>query len=459
MKLIFLIGFGYFCFNQVILTTTGKIENENIPEEIFKSIDFPTYEHTEHKTQLMDLDNDCLFLVLNQLNLNSLLSLEDVHSEFNSLVSEIVKRIFRNKKLHIDMVKHYSLRIGINDCDIQMTSFSIAERILKNFGHLIKNLSIYRSNQERDNDIRLIYKLVNMYCSKTLSEIYLDNSVNNFLDEFTNQFENVQNVHIRNILETDRRLNEIFPSVRRLDIMLFNISNVDSINVRYENLEHLKLSISVNPSPLTDNLATELIRKNSHIRSLALENISIELIKIAADSLPQLERLKLDSIPCKHSNQLISFPNVRILETSKPDLHYLFLNFKFGNVEEIRTTSLVESMFWENGFFATNPNLKKLQVVSTGCSKYLMNMVIRQLANANTTLQDIFYEGAYGLDSSIILQLIVKSKQLKRLQINLGSPEDRNSISEYFRKIISDIWSIDDLGYSTIILEKVKINE
>lgn len=63
-----------------------------------------------------------------------------------------------------------------------------------------------------------------MHCSKTLNEIWLDDSVNNFLDEFTNPFEKVQKVYLIGQLETERKLNEIFPSIRQLDMNIYKSS-------------------------------------------------------------------------------------------------------------------------------------------------------------------------------------------------------------------------------------------
>lgn len=37
MKLIFVIGLNYFCFSQVVLTSTSEINGRNIPSDIFES--------------------------------------------------------------------------------------------------------------------------------------------------------------------------------------------------------------------------------------------------------------------------------------------------------------------------------------------------------------------------------------------------------------------------------------
>jgi len=394
MKLIFFIGFGCFCFNQVILTSTDEIENGNIPEEIFKSNELCS--QMDSKTQLMDLNVDCQLLALKQLDFVSLLSLAETNHHFKSLVSLFLKQMFQKK--WVDIVIRWPVPQEIVGDYIKIKNLTIAEQLFKNFGHLIQKLKINRDYPEKVEYYRSIYKLVNLHCSKTLKEIRLVNYLNNFFDEFTNQFENVQNVYIRNILKTERRLNEVFPSVRRLHFHIFGFLSTDSINVKYTNLEHLKMCMNANEGPLTEDVAAELFRKNSHIQSLELKRASPKLIKIAADSLPQLERLKLVHIQNNYNNESISFPKVKIFEM-EGFVGSWFLNTKFGNVEEFSIS------------------------------------------------------GKYGLEVETILQLIENNKQLEKLQIIFSFYNDREFTSDALSRKIGDKWYMEAF-LGTIILKK-----
>jgi len=461
MKLIFFIGLGCFCFNQVISTPTDEIENEIIPEEIFKSNELCS--RIDSKTHLMDLNIDCQLLVLEQMDFISLLPLAETNLQYKSLVSLFLERIFRRNVVNIELTNLEEDLVIINPYihSIKIENTTFAKQLLNNFGHLIQNLEINRVYPYEDESYRSIYKLVNLHCSKTLKKITSKNSLDNILEEFTNQFEKVEEVFIDNISKTGRRLNEIFPSVRRLHFSTYEISNTDSINVKYMNLEHLNIHINEYVE-LTNKFAAELIRKNSHIRSLALESASVELIKNAADLLPQLERLELVCGQNKfnHNNESISFPNVKIFKegNSKFVSNYYFLNLKFGNVEELYTDDLAENMFNETGFFASNKKLQKLQLEPKYGGIYLDSDAFKQLARANTTLRQIFINRAVNVEVETILQLIENNKQLEKLQITFYTKNGRESTLKILERKLSYRWSLEiyqrAFRDTAIILEK-----
>lgn len=121
--------------------------------------------------------------------------------------------------------------VNIYDDYIEIQNVTIAEKVFNKFGHLIQGLKVIEKlgNLKMNNAVRSIYKLVNSHCSKTLKEILLRHSVNHFFDEFTNRFENVQKVYIRYGFQSERRLNEVFPSVRRLNFHKTEIFTTDTI--------------------------------------------------------------------------------------------------------------------------------------------------------------------------------------------------------------------------------------
>lgn len=406
---------------------------------------------------MLDLNDDCQFLVLQRLDFLDLLALAETNHRYKFLASQAAQSVFRNKMVQICLQKpsHYfePINITITDDHITIDNFTIAEQVLKNFGHHIQKLELGNHYNTMINETKLIYQLVNLYCSETLNEIRLVNSVKNHLNEFTNTFDAVEFVHVLRQFENERKLNEVFPSVRRLHLELNKINKTDAIIVKYPKLEHL---IFVMPKygsgPISIEQATILLRKNSHIQGLELVSASSALMAAAGNTLPDIQFLNLTEIQCKYGNESIIFGNVKLFETIGSCVNCLFSKAKFGKVEELTLSDLGESMFGETGFFENNKNMKKLRLINNGM--HFSHIDFHRLARANTTLQDILIDFVYLPEVESFLELMTNNQQLERLEIVFCSEDVRNTASLGFLEAgINNEWSMNEFE-RTIILER-----
>lgn len=407
----------------------------------------------------MDLNDDCLLLILEHLDFISLLSIAEINMRYKSLASEIAKPILRKKFVHIGILMEPHLQSpGIYDKEhfIQIKNHTYAEQVLKSFGHLIQKLKLHNIYKDAYDANRSIHKLINLHCAKSLIEITLYSSTKSLLDEFTNTFANVQRIFIENTVYSERDLNEIFPAVRHLDFVIFKLPQQPlSVNVTFKYLESLNLCLSPHGGFLSQIWAAELITKNPHIQRLKLEHASGRLIYIAADTIPKLEKLELVSVAYLYNQVPFNFRNVKELVVKDNFLESLFLNLKFENIEELNTNNLAESMFGETGFLITNKNLKKLRLVSDATvTIYLNSDLFRQFARSNTTLQEIFISHAYNFELDTFLQFIDNNKQLQRLEIEFLRSVGRRAVPETLRDRVSDIWSIDEFSKNLILTKK-----
>lgn len=187
----------------------------------------------DNKTQLIDLNADCLLLVLQRLDFASLISVAESNQHLKSIVSIILEQMLRNKMVIIahstSYLQTFILNISEYENNIKIRNLEIAEQMLKNSGHLIRNLTIDNAYEAMINSTRLIYKLVNVHCSKTLTGITLLSSKNNFLEEFTNRFENVEIVSLHDGLKTNRRLAHANSSLKDIYISIGNSIEAESI--------------------------------------------------------------------------------------------------------------------------------------------------------------------------------------------------------------------------------------
>lgn len=413
----------------------------------------------DHKTELIDLNYDCLLLVLEQLDFMSLVSLAETNIRYNSIVSEIVKPIFRNRMVNIATSQTgRPIDITIENDFIRIENFTFAERVVKNLGHVIHGLKLNGAYPQYHNATRSIYQLVNLHCAQTLNEIWFGLDSNDFMDELTNTFESVESVHLWDTLKTKRNLSAIFPAIRNLYIVLYEASHAHLINVNYAYLENLNIYMYKNDigGPLIDGLVSELIKLNPHVRSLRLERVSTELIKIAADSMPQLEQLELIHMESNYKNGTINFGNVKIFTANGTYINTLFRNVKFGNVEELNVNSLAESMFRADGFFESNKNLKKLRLMHNKIV-YLNNHAFRLFRDTKTALQDIFIRPAAITATDTLVELInllySNNEQLETLRIEFLPGHLRETILGTLRDGIGEACSMDAFE-NTIIFKR-----
>lgn len=285
---------------------------------------------------------------------------------------------------------------------------------MKNFGHLIQTLKIHKVSFESDHT-RKIHQLVNLHCSKTLNEIHMEHwTMDNFLNEFKNPFGMVKNVYLMINLVNTPLLNETFPMVHRLSFSVYEISNTNTIDVEYVHLKHLEIQMLFNEfeEHFTEDLAGKLISKNPHVKSLILSYASPKLLEIAANSMPQLERLELNG--CKEwnfSGESIHLKNVTVFEM-KGCPASLLRNITFSILDEINSDDYSDS-----------------------------------------DIEYIFIGFAYDLEVANILKLIENNKQLKRFQLILQSNDDQNFILKTLIENICDKWFIKEFS-GIILLEK-----
>lgn len=412
----------------------------------------------DKKTELMDLNDDCQFLILENLDFMSLLSVAETNTRYKSMIARIMKRIFRETLVHISLA-HFDYKkpefdIKLYNDRIQINNFTIAARVVNNFGHLIQKLELEMISEENANIS--IYNLVNLRCSKALKEISLHSSPNHLLNAFTNTFDTVQNLHVLNVLETDRHLNEIFPSIRRLDLAPFKLPNPNVISVKYKYLEYLCLYINGRWGPMTNQLAVEIIEKNAQIQSLKLLRASVQLVKMVADLLlPQLDQLNLDSTQLDRTNETIHFRNVKKLTVKQIYFQSFFFQIQFGNVEEFILEEITESLFGETGFLQRNKHLKRFRLEPFHTLQF-NTALFKRFAHTTTTIHDIFIGNVLvsEFDLENVAHLINNNNQLEKLQIEFFESVIVENMSAALRELISDAWSLDKFKNDLILKRK-----
>lgn len=330
----------------------------------------------DDKFKFTDLNVDCAFLILQQLDFDNLLNVAQVNQHLSALAAAIFRRKYshlqvqvQNNFKHPDIDKPHiwvaGLKIDTNtvaealeffgiidknrtqekhdrkpfyrsyvdNINLQLLSYDTILNTFKHFGHLITKLKFdYRHYSQNPAFLaKFMGDLISNYSVESLIEIEFHGVRNETMEFITVPLNNVQEATFKDKFYGSSRilpLNELFPYLRRLTCDFTYGGSLDYFHVHVPHLEHVLFRTGVNDvlnSPTAVDFEKMLI-KNSQIRSVHLyHTYSEEYLHTVHENLPQLETLTLSK--CYTSNQRVEFENVTtfaadLLNESPQNLHF-----------------------------------------------------------------------------------------------------------------------------------------
>lgn len=415
----------------------------------------------------MNLNIDCKWQIIENMDFLSQISLAETNKHFSSLVGDILKRKLANKWIilvrpHFEDLDEDAYESPTN---IEIFDLQIFSKLLTKFGHLISKLSIEIAHASQQ-EVKLIYKMVNLYCSETLTKFRIRNSGRNVLDQFTKPFEKVEEIFIRGEFEkldgSQLHFSQIFPALRRMHFGKITVLDrkltkwVDCNE--FPHLEHLFVEIFNrydSQCRFTNELTKKFIKShNPQIRSLELFGAPLKLLKFIGDEVKNLEilvvRLHLNSTE-NGADYDIHFENVKVFKIIQAGQRLPDNILTFEQLEELETDAFVEDFEKWLKFIENNRNLWKLNV-----SRPLDCVEIQQITSINTNLTDISLSCQDDVKIENIVRFIENGKRLKRVNLELSSGrslEFSDSIINYLREHFEK-WTINRYG-QRIRLEKI----
>lgn len=109
-------------------------------EQIFIFLQFQLFNGMEKRTNILDINSDCLHLIFEHLSVFDLLSVTEVSEHFLPLASFVVKRKFAIKTLHIKFpdvfVAQYNFKLYESEFNdrIEVNHLPIFASLLRHFG-------------------------------------------------------------------------------------------------------------------------------------------------------------------------------------------------------------------------------------------------------------------------------------------------------------------------------------
>lgn len=209
-----------------------------------------------------------------------------------SIVLELFKRKYAQTTIEIRNIGK-SMQIANGKLII---NHQTAESAIKLFGHLINTTIIINYMGIKQKEATRITDSISKYCKHLTNMVFIDFEANPFSGTQTD-FPTVNVVYLIGKSTTfgtkNYKLNQIFPNLRELHLLVQGIKDQSCIDLEFPFLEHLSTCISKPKFPSFDeSTIEELLKKNPQIESAEFELVSHAFLKKVNEILPKLEMLK-----------------------------------------------------------------------------------------------------------------------------------------------------------------------
>lgn len=336
-------------------------------------------------------------LILEELDFTSLLNVAQTNGLFSILATDVFNRKFSNYKIVLknglppiepiessddmhdiilgissDLVEFFDPfyvkedddrpLVAVSNKQIEILNFDLSLTVLKYFGHVIRNLEVDYSSMDMDRT-KKINQAINKYCSNMLIQYDLQHCNENSMEKLTGPFVNVENVSIGSQLTKSTNeslpLDQLFPNIKNLYFDFLSELDESYTDCYMSHLEHLSIGIAKRSSEKNEPKFENLIKRNPHIFSIALDNISSKFLSIVNELLPNLQDLTLWTFEINRRS--IHFENVKTFET-QIGLYSSPVNITFSKLEELRMSLYIDGHHEWIDFFRNHSNLKRLHM-------------------------------------------------------------------------------------------------
>lgn len=361
-----------FAFFAVLISATSS----NIVEAIQNKDRIEMYQNVKNATNFFDLNIDVLDIILYQLELKDLLKTAEAMSELSDLIGDVFRRKYLKNEpsINIHLYGRYSsvytkqpVKFVAQTNTVEINDLQDSINMLKYFGHFFHNVMLHYITSENA-DMEIINSNLNKYCLKTLKRLHLEF---NLVGSFPVPFSGVEELSIRldeYKLNTSKPLSDLFPNLRRLNLLLDQDINIKFIDGKFSHLDHFDFIvresfIRANRIETFDQMK-EMIKKNPTIRNIKMIlNFPDYIVKFLSETLPNLESLELRHL------RIDQFDTVHFANVKNFILHILDLDdiknlekLSLPRLESFETSSFSNFNEWIQ-FLKKHNHLKRLQVI------------------------------------------------------------------------------------------------
>lgn len=224
---------------------------------------------------------------------------------------------------------------------IKIHSYKVSQSFINNFGDLVSDLIVifYYVNPDES---RQMVKAINDQCFVSLKSLALAQCDGNSLDQLSNTFTNVKSFTFSTKkldLQSDNKLNRIFPNVNALTVERTVASDWTFINGHFAHLIRFSVDFPENQSPdsVRELHIANFLRNNTQITDLSIAYSNLTLLKEVNTILTQMEHLTLNFLPKKFlddQHQPVHFETVK----------HFTLNTNYGEIPEMTVFDQLEKL-------------------------------------------------------------------------------------------------------------------
>lgn len=372
---------------------------------------------------------DCQILILEQLDLSSLLNIAQTNGEFFQLANDVYRHRFGDRALSIRSSDFNAelddILIAKNFNYIIVTNTEIAVKIIRIFGSIIKSVMLHCSGMKRS-DVEEITKAMNDNCTDSLVRLEILDSSDLVWKSFQSPFKHVEALTLESNVQTNEvALNELFPNLSELSLKDVEIFNRSAFRQTFPHLEHLLLVI-FEMDGFVDADVIDMIQKNPQLESLSLENASMKLLKFVNEQLPKLKSFeivtKYKDSSFSGEGEMIKFENVENVSLKfYSDEVPRRIIFPKANKLEMECSSELDDTWID--YLKQSHNLS---VLTVNCR--ISNEQIATLAKGMESLTEIHITCAMDVENQTIIKFIESNPKIKIFQLKTFSKTMANEL-------------------------------
>lgn len=407
-----------------------------------------TVQNRKNHTKFDNLNDDILYLILNQSGLDTQLSMAHVNSRSSNMAHFVVRRKYKNHSIDIAFDRDAEEILLENNNRITIYNLPFALNMFKNFGHYFRAIKIRDDSLELV-DVTKIINQITKYCSKSVKRLELESKNHDLLDKFTETLEQVEELIIDDgvlnarQLSVEKPLNELFPNLRRL-IIYSRCQRVNFINSELPHSLHFEIFIgySIGPNTRIVENVKEFIQKNPTIRSLEIGFYHATMIHFISQHLPQLESLTLYNLGIESDE--LRMENVKEFRLTTDDIC-------LSSYDKLSLPRLVSlDIRYTGDFRRWVPFLNKHPLVRHLHSSDIVIGPdhINELMANYTNLSDVTIDTCHNWELDTIVQFMENHQKLEKFQIRVSKAELFPELSQRRTDLLEqfgDEWIVEEL--------------
>lgn len=302
-------------------------------------------------------------------------------------------------------------------------------KLIKHFGHLIKKLSINIGpevcEQNRMHEAEYLLEAINTHCRESLVEFklnYTGCNTNHVLQKLTGPFERVELllIDLNDMIETNVILCQVFPNIRELEIIYFNLDYPSFAYCKFPQLKRLGIDNRYTKKD-KESILLDVFKNNPQISYLSMISPTTKLFRLVKDNLKGLEDLHLTMQSKIETNwfswftQDVKFKSVRrvMLTYGEHDCK-LPKHIKFNKFKLQEITLLCTAGDENEDFLNFIVKYKKLRKLSAGNA--LNNTHLSSLTGKVEKLSEAFFDFHKNVEVKNIIAFVQKAAFLNRLE-------------------------------------------